>query len=108
MLGFAPTASLAGSGEKLGMDPRIGQRCAVDCVGSPSSRVQWACSTLSMTRERLPCMGTAHRKRALGVLGLAWETYVMCWSGFPLQGVHQFESPRLSDMTNRLFVTVIT
>jgi hypothetical protein len=28
--------------------------------------------------------------------------------GFPLQGVHQFESPRLSDMSNRLFVTVFT
>jgi hypothetical protein len=24
---------------------------------------------------------------------------VACWSGFPLQGVHQFESPRLSDMS---------
>jgi hypothetical protein len=31
MLDFAPTASLAGSGEKLGMDPRIGQpvRCGL-------------------------------------------------------------------------------
>jgi hypothetical protein len=27
--------------------------------------------------------------------------------GFPLQGVHRFESPRLSDMSNRLFVAVI-
>jgi hypothetical protein len=33
---------------------------------------------------------------------------VACWSGFPLQGVHQFESPQLSDMSNRLFVVVIT
>jgi hypothetical protein len=24
---------------------------------------------------------------------------VACWSGFPLQGVHRFESPRLSDMS---------
>jgi hypothetical protein len=31
-----------------------------------------------------------------------------CWSGFPLQGVHQFESPRLSNMSNHLFVAVIT
>jgi hypothetical protein len=23
---------------------------------------------------------------------------VACWSGFPLQGVHQFESPLLSNM----------
>jgi hypothetical protein len=84
MLGFAPTASLAGSGEKLGMDPRIGQWCAVDCVGSPSSQEQWVCSTLSMTHERLPRMETARRKRTSGIHGLAWEAYVMCWSDFPL------------------------
>jgi hypothetical protein len=36
------------------------------------------------------------------------EKRVACWSGFPLQGVHRFESPRLSDMSNRLFVAVIT
>jgi hypothetical protein len=33
---------------------------------------------------------------------------VTCWSGFPLQGVHRFESSRLSDVSNRLFVAVIT
>jgi hypothetical protein len=27
---------------------------------------------------------------------------VACWSGFPLQGVHRFQSPRLSDRSNRL------
>jgi hypothetical protein len=70
MLVFAPTTSLAGSGEKLGTDPRIGQRRAVDCVGGPSSREQWACSTLSMTRERLPRMRTARRKRTPGVRGV--------------------------------------
>jgi hypothetical protein len=32
---------------------------------------------------------------------------VVCWSDFPLQGVHRFESLRLSDMINRLFVAVI-
>jgi hypothetical protein len=30
------------------------------------------------------------------------EMRVACWSGFPLQGVHRFESPRLLDMSNRL------
>jgi hypothetical protein len=29
-----------------------------------------------------------------------------CWLSFPLQGVHRFESPRLSDMSNQLFVAV--
>jgi hypothetical protein len=33
---------------------------------------------------------------------------VACWLGFSLQGVHRFESPRLSYMSNRLFVAVIT
>jgi hypothetical protein len=88
MLGFASTASLAGSGEKQGTDPQIGQRCAVDCVGSHFSREQWVCSTLSMTHERLSHMGTTHRKHTPGVRGLVWEAYVACWSGFPLQGVH--------------------
>jgi hypothetical protein len=27
--------------------------------------------------------------------------------GFPMQGVHQFKSPRLLDMSNRLFVAII-
>jgi hypothetical protein len=107
MLGFAPTASLAGLGEKLGTDPRIDQGLAMDYVGSHSSWEQWACSTLSMTCERLPRTGTARRKHTPSVHGLAWEVYVACWSGFPRQGVHRFESPRLLDMTNRLMVAVI-
>jgi hypothetical protein len=47
------------------------------------------------------------------------EAYAGCtWTGvgsvcvvlvkFPLQGVHRFESPRLSDMSNRLFMAVFT
>jgi hypothetical protein len=55
-----------------------------------SSRV---CPTLLVACERLPRMGIAHRKRTLGLRGLAWEAYVSCWLGFPLQGVHRFESP---------------
>jgi hypothetical protein len=53
-------------------------------------------------------MGTAREKHTPGVRGLEWEAYVACWSGFPLQGVHRFESLQLSDMSNRLFVAVIT
>jgi hypothetical protein len=51
------------------------------------------CPNLSMPHERLPRTGTARRKHMLGVRGLAWEAYVSCWSSFPLQGVHRFESP---------------
>jgi hypothetical protein len=53
-------------------------------------------------------MGTARRKRTPGVRGLVWEAYVSCWSGFPPQGVHRFESLRLSDMSNHLFVAVFS
>jgi hypothetical protein len=33
---------------------------------------------------------------------------VSYWSDFSLQGVHRFKSPRLSNMSNRLFVAVKT
>jgi hypothetical protein len=66
------------------------------------------CPNLLASRERLPRTWTAYRKRTPGVYGLAWEAYVSYWSGFPLQGVHRLESPRLLDMSNRLFVVVIT
>jgi hypothetical protein len=67
-----------------------------------------ACFDFVGASKRLSHTGTARRKRTPGVRGLEWEAYVVCWSCFPLQGVHQFESPRLSDMSNRLFVAVIT
>jgi hypothetical protein len=58
--------------------------------------------------ERLSRMETTHRKCMLGVRRLEWEAYVRCWSGFPVQGVHRFELLRLLDMSNCLFVAVIT
>jgi hypothetical protein len=76
-------------------------------VGSTFSQDQCIRPTLLMTRERLPCTGIDRRKRMLGVRGLVWEAYVSCWLGFSLHGVHRFESPRLSDMSNRLFVAAI-
>jgi hypothetical protein len=63
--------------------------------------------TLLVACERLPRTGTTSRKRTPGVRGLAWETYVSCWSDFSLQGVHRFNSPWLYDMSNHLFVVVI-
>jgi hypothetical protein len=67
-----------------------------------------ACFDFVGAGERLSRMGSARRKCMSGMRGLAWEVYVVCWSGFSLQGVHRFESPRLSDMSNHLFVAVIT
>jgi hypothetical protein len=67
-----------------------------------------SCFNFVGASEKLSRTGTACRKRTPGVRELKWEAYVTCWSGFPLQGVHRFESSRLSDMSNRLFVVVIT
>jgi hypothetical protein len=67
-----------------------------------------ACFDFVGASEMLSRMGTARRKRMSGVRGLEWEAYVACWSGFPLQGVHRLELPRLLDMSNRLFVAVFT
>jgi hypothetical protein len=67
-----------------------------------------ACFNFMGASEWLSRTGTAHGKRTPGLRGLEWEAYVACWSGFPLQGVHRFESLRLSDISNHLFVAVIT
>jgi hypothetical protein len=66
-----------------------------------------ACFDFLGASERLSRTGTGRRKRTPGVRGLEWEAYVAFWLGFPLQGVHLFESPRLSDMSNCLFVAAI-
>jgi hypothetical protein len=104
-----PPTSLASSGEKLGMDPRISQPAYYGLCREPFfSREQWDLSKFVGVSRKVATYGDHCRKRTLGVHGLAWEAYVSYWSGFPLQGVHRFESPRLSDMSNRLFVVVIT
>jgi hypothetical protein len=66
------------------------------------------CFDFIRASERFSCTGTAHRKRTLSMHGLEWEAYMVCCSDFPLHGVHRFESLRLLDMSNRLFVAVIT
>jgi hypothetical protein len=66
-----------------------------------------ACFDLVGTSERLSytdhmrCMVRDHMR-------IKHEGRMECWSGFPLHGVHQFESPRLSDMSNYLFLAVTT
>jgi hypothetical protein len=66
-----------------------------------------ACFTFVGTSERLSyadhvrCMVQDHTQIKHG-------RHMACCSGFPLQGVHRFESLRLSDMSNHLFVAVIT
>jgi hypothetical protein len=62
-----------------------------------------ACFNFVGASEKLSRMRTARRKRTPSMRRLEREAYVACCSVFPLQGVHRFESPRLSDMSNRLF-----
>jgi hypothetical protein len=71
---------------------RSAARCGL-CREPFFSGAVGACSTLSITCERLARTGTPHGKHTPGVCGLVWKTYVVCWSGFPLQGVHRFKSP---------------
>jgi hypothetical protein len=78
-------------GEKLGggpVDHSAGLEVVLGALFLGSSRVR---PTLLVAYKSLPRMTTARRKRTLDVRGLAWEAYVSCWSGFPLQGVHRFE-----------------
>jgi hypothetical protein len=108
MLDFVPTASLVGSGEKLGMDPRIDQPACCGLCREPFFRERWPCSTLLMTSRRVAICGPHGIRMVLDHTRTECEKRVVCWSSFPLWGVHRFESPRLSDMSNRLFVVVIT
>jgi hypothetical protein len=68
-------------------------RRAVDCVRSPSSQGQWARSNLLMTVRKVVICGP---REICMILDHMWTKHgkrVACWSGFFLQGVHQFESP---------------
>jgi hypothetical protein len=66
-----------------------------------------ACFDFVWTSERLSyadhvrCMVRDHTQIKHG-------GHMACWSSFPLQGVYRFKSPRLSNMSNCLFVAVIT
>jgi hypothetical protein len=86
-------ASLVGLGEKLDTEPWIGQSALSNVIGDPWRVAMHWPREIHMVLDHTR---TEHGKR------------VACWSGFPLQGVHRFKSLRLSDMSNRLFVVVIT
>jgi hypothetical protein len=84
---------MAVSREKLGgrpVDHSAGLGVLSGALFLRSSRV---CPTLMMACDRFPRTWTACRKHTRGVCGLTWEAYVLCVSGFPLEGVHRFESP---------------
>jgi hypothetical protein len=103
-----PTASLAIVGERMSTDPWIGQPMCCGLCREPffSGVVDLFksvddCAKGSICGPREICMVLDHMWTERG-------KHVACWSGFPLHGVHRFESSWLSDMSNRLFVVVIT
>jgi hypothetical protein len=84
---------MAGLGEKLGTNPWIDSRRAVDCVGSPFSREQWFYLSLLIMERKVAICGP---REICMILDHTWTEHgkhVVCWSGFPLQGVHQLELP---------------
>jgi hypothetical protein len=86
------TTSLIGSGEKLGMDTWAVSRRAVDCVGSPFSQEQWDPSKFVGVSQMVAICGPHEICMVLYHMWTERGKCVACWSGFPLQGVHQFES----------------
>jgi hypothetical protein len=58
---------------------------------------------MSLASERLLCTDRMRYIWSETICGLSMESVLV---RFPLQDVHRFESPRLSDMTNHLFVAV--
>jgi hypothetical protein len=83
-------------------------RRTVDCVRSSFSREQWLYPSLLTMAQKVAICGPRDIRMVLDHTHTERRKRVACWSGFPLQGVHRFESPRLSDMSNRLFVAFIT
>jgi hypothetical protein len=74
-------------------------RRAVDYVGSPFSQEQLPFSTLLTTTWNVTICGPREIHMVEGHMRTEREKCVVCCSGFSLHGVHQFESPRLSDMS---------
>jgi hypothetical protein len=71
---------------------------AVDCVKSPSWG-QWICSNLLTVTWKVVIRGPCEIHMVEGHTRTGRRKRVACSSGFPLQGVHQFESSWLSYMS---------
>jgi hypothetical protein len=103
-----PHCSLAIVGEKLGTDPRIGWP---SCYGL--CREPFFLGVVDLFKSVDDYMKGCYMWTTWDMYGRGPYTdwvWKMCGVlvGFPLQGVHRFESPRLSDMSIRLFVAVFT
>jgi hypothetical protein len=89
---FTSTASMVGSGEKLGMDPQIGQPlgCGL-CQGPFFLRAMTLSIAIDDCVKGYYC-GPCEIRMVLDQTRTERGNRVTCGSSFPLQGVHQFKS----------------
>jgi hypothetical protein len=103
-----PTAPLAAVGEKLGTDPWIGPPACCGLYQKP-----FLSGAVDLFKSVDDYMKGCYMWTTWDTYGRrpyadwAWITCGMLVR-FPLQGVHRFKSPRLLDMSNRLFMAVVT
>jgi hypothetical protein len=74
-------------------------RCAADYVRSPFSREQWDPSKFVGVSRKVAMCWPCEIPMVMDYTWTECGMRVVCWSGFPLQGVHWFKSPQLSDMS---------
>jgi hypothetical protein len=90
------------------MNPQIGQSACCGLCREPFFSGEVTLSSAVDDMRMVVICGPREIRMVLEHTWIECEKRVTCWSGFPLQGVHRFESLRLSDMSNRSFVAVIT
>jgi hypothetical protein len=76
--------------------------------GALFSQEQWDLSKSVGASRKVATYGDRPQEAYAGRTWAGMGSVRVMLVGFPLQGVHQFESPRLSDMSNRLFVAVFS
>jgi hypothetical protein len=102
MLGFTPTASMAIAGEKLGMDPWVGQSV---CCGLGRDTFFLGAVALSNDVDDIAkgCHVQGLPTGSIRVAYVDWRGKHICHAyQVSLQGVHRFELPQFWDMNNRL------
>jgi hypothetical protein len=93
------TSLLVGLGEKLGTDLWIGQPACCRLCREPFSREQWDPSKSVYGSGKVTIRGILEIRMVDGHTWTERGKCVACWMSFPLQGVHRFGSPWLSDMS---------
>jgi hypothetical protein len=103
---FAPTASMAVLGEKLGTDTQINQSvCCALCREPPFLGAMTLLNSVDDYMKGCYVL-TVRDTYGLGpYVDLAWDECGVL-VGLLLQGVQRFESPQLSNMSKHLFVAV--